>query len=168
MQANDPQAGGPSASLIPVPPAPARSQPPNRARTSAESRRRLRMLGEFLGDDSPVVRAEVQRQLLHAGRQALPLLRRAARNADPKVRIRARALLIERARQRNFRRLCAYVATHPIELETALFLLARWADPALDVRPSRALLDSLAGEVQKLAHERNEDLYQASALADVL
>jgi regulator of sirC expression with transglutaminase-like and TPR domain len=162
MQANDPQAGGPAASLIPA--TLAAERPP----AGAESRRRLRMLGEFLGDDSPVVRAEVRRQLLHAGRAALPLLHRAARNADPKVRARARALLVERERQANFRRLCAYVGTRPIELETALFLLARWADPGLDVRPSRLLLDSLAQQVKQLARERNEELYQASALADVL
>jgi regulator of sirC expression with transglutaminase-like and TPR domain len=126
------------------------------------------MLGEFLGDDSPVVRTEVRRQLLHAGRAALPLLRRAARSPDPKVRSRARALLVERKRRASFRRLAAYVGTRPIELEKALFLLARWADPGLDVRPARLLLDSLAAQVKQLARERNEELYQASALADVL
>src|SRR6185295_9265473 len=168
MQANDPPSSGPAASLVPdtlVPELPRKCSPTS---VDVEHKRRLRWLGDFLGDDSPVVRSEVRRQLLEAGRAAEPLLRRAAKHADPKVRPRARALLGERTRRERFRRLCAYVATRPIELEKALILLARWADPELDARPTRALLDSLALQVKKLAHERNEELYQASALADVL
>jgi regulator of sirC expression with transglutaminase-like and TPR domain len=168
IQANDPQSGSPAASLVPPTIEPETSSPGSAASASAERQRRLHGVFEFLGDESPVVRAEVRRQLLGAGRAALPLLRRATKSADPRVRSRARALLAERLRQRRFRRLCAYVATRPIELETALFLLARWSDPELDVRASRALLDSLAEKVGKLARERNEELYQASALADVL
>jgi regulator of sirC expression with transglutaminase-like and TPR domain len=168
MQANDPQSSGPAAALVPGTIAPERPGTQGHARVSAENERRLRWLGDFLGDDSPVVRAEVRRGLLGAGKAALPLLERAAKSPDPKVRARARALLGERARRGCFRRLCAYVAARPIDLETALFLLARWADPTLDVRPWRALLDSLAQQVGKLARERNEELYRASALADVL
>jgi len=168
MEANDPPSSSPAASLVPgtlVPELPRKHAGPA---IDSEHKRRLRWLGDFLGDDSPIVRSEVRRQLLDAGRSAQPLLRRAARHADPKVRIRARGLLEERARRERFRRLCAYVATRPIDLEKALILLARWADPELDVRPTRALLDSLAQQVRKLSQERNEELYQASALADVL
>jgi len=166
MQANDPQASSPAASLVPGTIAPEGTQ--RRESVSAEHKRRLRWLGDFLGDDSPVVRAEVRRQLVEAGKAALPLLEHAAKSADPKLRSRARLLLAERARRACLRRLCAYVASRPIELETALFLLARWADPRLDVRPWRAQLDALAQQVGNLARERNEELYQASALADVL
>ncbi len=168
MQANDPQAIDPEAALSPSTIAPERPLAPGRERVALEHKRRLRWLGDFLGDDSPVVRAEVQRQLLGAGKAARPLLRRAEKSADPKVRSRARALLGEQARQKSLRRLCCYVASRPIDLERALFLLARWADPTLDVRPWRAQLDTLAQQVKRLALERNEPLYQASALADVL
>jgi len=153
MQANDPQAGGPGM-ITPE--------------SVLEHKQRLRWLGDFLSDDSKVVRAEVRRQLLAAGKTALPLLERAAKSSDAKLRARARLLLGERARSRCLRRLCKYVASRPIELETALFLLARWAEPQLDVRPWRAQLDALALQVGKLARERNEELHQASALADVL
>jgi len=168
MQASDPQSNGPTASLVPTTIAPERPVAAGRTRVSPEHKRRLRGFGEFLGDDSPVVRAAVRRGLLGAGRAALPLLQRAAKSNDPKVRSRARALLDAVARRKAFRRLCVYVATRPIDLETALFLLARWSDPKLDVRPWRAQLDGLAQQVKKLARERNEELYQASALADVL
>lgn len=168
MQTNDPQAVDPEAALAPSTIAPEQPLAPGRGSVSLEHKRRLRWLGDFLGDDSPVVRAEVHRQLLGAGRTARPLLRRAAKSSDPKVRSRARALLGEQARQKCLRRLCCYVSARPIDLERALFLLARWADPTLDVRPWRAQLDTLAQQVKRLARERNEPLYQASALADVL
>lgn len=168
MQASDPLSNGPAASLVPAALAPERSAAPGRTRVSLEHKRRLRGLGDFLGDDSPVVRAAVRRGLLGAGRAALPLLRKSARSDDPKVRARARALLFAIARRKAFRRLCVYVATRPIELETALFLLARWSDPRLDVRPWRARLDGLSEQVLRLARERNEELYRASALSDVL
>jgi regulator of sirC expression with transglutaminase-like and TPR domain len=168
MQANDPQAIGPEATLAPSTIAPEQPASLGRDRVSLEHKRCLHWVGDFLGDDSPVVRAEVQRQLLSAGKSARPLLERAARSADAKVRARARALLGEQARRACLRRLCSYVATRPIDLERALFLLARWADPRLDARPWRGQLEMLAQQVEKLARERNEPLYQASALADVL
>ncbi|MBK7644767.1 MAG: transglutaminase family protein [Planctomycetes bacterium] len=168
MQANDPQSSGPGDSSSPAMIAPEHPETGVRARARAERKQRLRWLGDFLGDDSPIVRAEVRRQLLAAGRTAVPLLKRAAESPDAKVRSRARVMLGERARRESFRRLCTYVASHAIDLETALFLLARWADPELDVRPWRATLDNLAQQVQKLANDRNEELYRASALADVL
>ncbi len=101
MQANDPQAIDPEAALSPSTIAPERPLAPGRERVALEHKRRLRWLGDFLGDDSPVVRAEVQRQLLGAGKAARPLLRRAEKSADPKVRSRARALLGEQARQQE-------------------------------------------------------------------
>ncbi len=168
MQGSDPQTSSPAASILPGARASALPAVKGRLRLSPARKQQLRALCAFLDDDSPVVWAEIRQQFRAAGRSALPVLRRATHSPDPKVRARARRLLLENARRACYRRLCVFCATQPPDLERTLFLLARWADPDLDVRPWRAKLDALARDVQKLMAERNQELSKAGALADVL
>lgn len=168
MHGSDPQPSSPAASMLTGTSAGAHAIAKGRLRLSPARKQLLRALSGFLDDDSPVVWSEVRQHFLAAGRAALPELRRATRSPDPKVRARSRGLLLAHARRASFRRLCTYLATQPLELERALFLLARWADPELDARPCRARLDQLAREVQARMAERQQPLHKATALSDVL
>ena len=101
----------------------------------------------MLGDDSLIVREEVRRQYESGGREGLPSLRRATTADSPVVRGRARTLLLDREKTLAIRRLLRHVTAQKIDLEKALFLLARYHDPRLDPRPWQVRLDALAREV---------------------
>jgi regulator of sirC expression with transglutaminase-like and TPR domain len=104
---------------------------------------------ELLRDDSPVVIHQVRQALLEARRSAVPALLRATASLDPLLRTRARALLLDQARERAWRRLLGYARAERIDLERALFLLAGFQTPGSDARPYRMALDRLADELGK-------------------
>jgi regulator of sirC expression with transglutaminase-like and TPR domain len=98
----------------------------------------------------------------------LPSLRRAAADGAPVVRGRARTLLLEREKTLAIRRLLRHVHGKKIDLEKALFLLARHHDPKLDPRPWQARLDALAREVWSRTRGIEEPLDRAQAMVDYL
>jgi len=108
---------------------------------------RTRALLDLMGDPSPTVWREVRRELGALGKRVLPLLRRAAAGGDPQARARARGLLLRRGRELATRRLCGYAHRGRIDLESALWLLARLDEPGGDLRPYALALDAMAAEV---------------------
>ncbi len=134
----------------------------------ADPAARLETLARFLDDESPQVLTEVRRQLRGAGKSARPTLSRAARSASPATRVRARALLAELDRAPTVRRVLGYLLRDDVELENGLLLMGRLADPDLDARVPRALLDEFALEVQKKSRRRSDPLQRALALVEIL
>jgi regulator of sirC expression with transglutaminase-like and TPR domain len=112
-------------------------------------RQRIAVLIELLRDDSPVVLHQVRQALLESRRMARPALLRATESLDPLLRTRARALLLDQARERAWRRLLGYVRGERIDLERGLFLLAGFQTPGSDARPYRLALDRLGEELTK-------------------
>lgn len=131
-------------------------------------RERYRVLESLLDDDSSRVQIEVRRAYELAGRRALPALRRAAASENPRVRARARALLAAGLRRRALRRVLAAFSRPGLDLERALFLLARVADPGLDLRPYQRALDALAAEVARRLRTKHDEHERALVLADYL
>lgn len=112
-------------------------------------RRHTALLVDLLGDESPVVVAEVRAELERLGRAGEPALRRASRDGEPRLRGRARQLLLERDRRRAVRRLVRYAARPTHDLERALFLLDAHGAPGEDLRGYRKVLDAFGDEVAK-------------------
>lgn len=103
----------------------------------------------LLEDDSPVVLAEVREEFARLGKAAHPALKRAARSGPARRRGRARQLLLDAARRRQVRRLIRYAARPEHDLEKALFLLDRHANPAADTRAHRRVLDIFGNKLHK-------------------
>jgi hypothetical protein len=114
------------------------------------------------------VLAEVRGAFERMGRRALPALRRAARDTDPKVRARARQLLLDRERRRAVRRLARYAARAHHELEAALFLLARHHSPGADMRPYRLALDAMGDELAQRVGKTPRGRRRAAVLVEYL
>jgi len=111
-------------------------------------RRRTALLIGLLDDDSPIVVSEVRGELARIGRAGAGALRRASRGGPPRVRVRARQILLDWARQRAVRRLVRYATREDCELERALFLLDAHGKPGEDLRSYRRVLDAFADEVR--------------------
>jgi regulator of sirC expression with transglutaminase-like and TPR domain len=139
-----------------------------RRQLRAQRKARCETLASLLADDSRPVLDGVRRQFEQAGAVALPSLRRAARNPDPHVRARARAILLELDKSRVMRRLVRYVSCADIDLERALFLLGRYQTPRLDPRPYQRALDAMATEVMRRASRRRNELHRAQVLIEYL
>jgi len=121
---------------------------PRLARTNAPgSKARTEALISLLEDDSPVVQAEVRGELERQGRAAHPALKRAARSGRARVRGRARQILLDDARRLHVRRLIRYASRSEHDLEKALFLLDRHANPRADTRPHRRVLDVMGNKL---------------------
>lgn len=120
-------------------PQPARSGP----------RRHTELLVDLLGDDSPVVVAEVRAELERLGRAGEPALRRASRRGAPRLRGRARQILLDRDRRLAVRRLVRYAARPTHDLERALFLLDAHGAPGEDLRGYGKVLDAFGEELEK-------------------
>lgn len=134
----------------------------------AASRARFRALERLLEDDAPRVLDLVRREYERAGRPAVAALRRAGRSERPLVRARARTILHGLERRGALRRLSGYVRRERIDLETGLALLARCADPRLDLRPYRKTLDLLAQEVERRGRARATPIERALVLCEYL
>lgn len=152
----------------------------------AKHRARFEALASLLADDSPAVWSQVRGHFESAGRAGLPALERATRVDSPIVRLRARALILAHERRRILRRLIGYVVdagidreprVHStrggtrgggIDLEKALFLLARYHEPRLDPRPFQCRLDALGREVAARARLRVDAMQRARVLVEYL
>jgi len=131
-------------------------------------RSHLRALARLLGDESPLVRDELRRQFHAAGKRGRPLLRSAARSADPRIRGHARTLLLELDRAVVRRRLISFASRPSIDLETGLSLLGRLHDPSLDGRVYRRTLDAFADEIQHRSASCGTELERVQVLCDYL
>lgn len=145
---------------------------PEHALASAK-RSRLDAIASLLADDSPAVVLEVRRALELAGAEAVPALERAARSPDARLRSRARAFLVEHEKNASLRRILRYAFRPDIDLERALFLLARYHAPGLDPRPYARALDAMASEIArrlpaKKAVSADAELQRALALSHYL
>jgi regulator of sirC expression with transglutaminase-like and TPR domain len=127
-------------------------------------RDRLGALIALMADDSPLVWEKVRQELLLGGRRAEHALRRAARSSEARTRSRARTLLSEAERRRVARRLVRFASRESIDLEQALFLLARYAEPELDPRPYQRQLDSLAAELLERGRHISSEIERARLL----
>ncbi len=108
----------------------------------------MELLIELLSDESPAVHAPVRQRLLAEGRAALPALRRAARDPEPRRRARARRLVAHLERQTVLRRLAGYALRPDIDVERGLFLLGRLERPDFDRRPYVKALDAMGAAVR--------------------
>lgn len=144
------------------------SIPSVRPARSTSHRARFAALASLLGDDSPIVRQEVRRQYEAAGRKGLPSLKRTLRLEAPVLRSRARTLLLDHEKSLALRRLLRYVSGGKIDLEKALFMLARYHDPKLDPRPWQTKLDTYAREVVSRTRGIQDPLDRAQKLVDFL
>ncbi len=116
-------------------------------------RERIDSLRALLDDPSPHVWHFVAREYARLGKTALPALRRAMSSDAPRERLRARRLLAEYAKARAIRRLVRFAVQSQLELERGLWLLGRFADPGLDLRPMFAALDAMGAELaQRVEH----------------
>ncbi|HHH29806.1 MAG TPA: hypothetical protein ENK57_15880 [Polyangiaceae bacterium] len=114
-----------------------------------DARDHAQLLVHLLDDDSDVVLQQVRRAFARLGRRGLPALRAATRSESPRVRGRARELLLREDRRRAVRRLVRYAARGARDLETGLFLLDAHGAPGEDLRGYRSVLDSFADEVRR-------------------
>jgi len=129
---------------------------------------RLTTLEALLDDPSMAVWRSVRNQLELLGNAARPALRAAARGSSARARVRARAMLLAAERKAVVRRLARYVLREPIDLERGLLLLARFADPQLDLRGVMATLDALGAELAGRIEARAPSLERALELARFL
>lgn len=93
----------------------------------------------------------IEEHLLAAGAAALPYLTEATRSPDPLVRRRAEKLVAKlrfESLKEEFRRYAA-LADWEMDLETGVFLVARYGYPDLDPAPYVSELDRIAGEIAK-------------------
>ena len=149
---------------LPLRPAPRPEVP----RGPAPGPSRLDALVALLADDSLTVQAAVQAELEEAGRAALPALRRAARSSDARIRARARRVLQARDRRRAHRRLLGFAARGEVDLEQALFLLARLDRLDFDRRPYVKALDAMAAEVARRAAGEDDAFSRSLVLPQYL
>jgi regulator of sirC expression with transglutaminase-like and TPR domain len=125
---------------------------------------RLEALRRLIGDESAFVWERVRPEIAREGRVARPMLRREARSADARVRIRARMLLEELERRTIVRRLVGYAAREKVDLEPALFLLGRYLQPSLDPRPWQRKLDAIAAELVDRGRRTKDELERVRLL----
>jgi regulator of sirC expression with transglutaminase-like and TPR domain len=135
---------------------------------AAVRKARFAVLASLLSDESQRVWEEVRRQFEQEGSRALPALRKAAASTDPLARGRARTMLADREKRAALRRVLRYSMREKLDLERALFLLARFRDPHLDPRPYQRALDAMAAEVTRRAAKKDGELQRALCLCEYL
>jgi regulator of sirC expression with transglutaminase-like and TPR domain len=144
------------------------ASPDTKRESGTVERARFSVLVSLLSDDSAHVWDGVRRQFESAGARALPALRKAAQSPHPLVRSRARTILADREKRLALRRLLRYAVRENLDLERALFLLARFRDPELDPRPYQRALDAMAAEVSRRASKKSGELQRALCLCEYL
>ena len=105
---------------------------------------------QLLGDDSDFVVAAVRAELAQGGARIEKALQRATNSEQPRLRIRARAMLAGFNRDRWLRRLIRAVSKPKFNLESALFLLSNLAADDFDARPYRRVLNILGQRARAL------------------
>ena len=132
------------------------------------ARPRTDVLVDLLEDDSPVVLTQVRGAFARLGRRGVPALRNAVRRGTPRVRSRARQLLLEQARRRAVRRLVRYASREQHDLETGLFLLDAHGAPGHDLRGYRKVLDSFGERLLERLGPRPRGRQRIDELVDYL
>lgn len=130
--------------------------------------RRIELLIGLLDDESPAVEASVRRELARLAPRSLSALRAAASNDNPRLRSRARKLLLELERETVARRLLRFGLHPELDLERGLCLLSRFAEPRLDLRPTLSKLDAFAAELQRRIGNARPTASHARILIDYL
>jgi regulator of sirC expression with transglutaminase-like and TPR domain len=128
----------------------------------------LSALIELLGDDSPSLFPHLCAELLRLGRTARPALQRAAKSSNARLRGHARHILQAGERQVAMRRLYGYSLRSEIDLEQALFLLARLDRSQFDSRPYIRALDAMGAEVSLRMSASMDENTRAMALPEYL
>lgn len=150
----------------------ARRQADERSGAAAAERvrraQRTHALIDLLEDDAAAVWRPVQDELVRAGRASRSRLAGAARSSRARLRARARATLAAIDRREVLRRLHRLAARDDVDLEQALFLLARLDTPRLDARPYRRALDAMAAEVRRRSLRRPRGLARPMVLVQYL
>jgi regulator of sirC expression with transglutaminase-like and TPR domain len=112
----------------------------------------IQALITLLGDDDTHVRDIARERLLQIGEPATEFLREAgSADVDGKIRIEARHVLAQ-IRQDDLSAsfyLLSVLDEEQVDLEHAVFLLARFGYPDLDLAPYRRELDALANEAAR-------------------
>jgi regulator of sirC expression with transglutaminase-like and TPR domain len=129
---------------------------------------RLEAAASLLGDDSPLVRSALRREFSRAGRLGAPLLRRAARSDDARVRSHARKILEFQREHQVIRRLHRFAASGVKDLERGLLMLSRLDRSDVDMRPYKKALDAMAAEVDKRSRHLNDELARGQVLVQYL
>ena len=128
----------------------------------------LTLIAKLLGDESVLVRDELRRQFHAAGKAGRPILHRAKRSDDPRIRGHARTLLLELDRAEVRKRLISFASRKEIDLESGLMLLARLQDPSLDARAYKRTLDAFADEIIRLTADCGTELERGKILTEYL
>lgn len=152
----------------PTPPSTTLDEPllPGAARRGTGGSERARSLVSLLVDESPAVERVAARELVRSGRSTLPVLLAAARDDDPRLRGRARAVLERRRFEDRWRHLVSYLARPRIDLEAGLMRLSALAPEGEDPRPTRRRLDRLARRVTRRRTRSDDDLASAYELVE--
>lgn len=140
--------------------APSKKSHPERARQG--------LLVSLLEDDSQVVLAEVRGEFERLGRRGHNTLKRAVRRGTPRVRSRARQLLLDQARRAAVRRMVSYAARPRHDLETGLFLLDAHGSPGEDLRGYRLVLDAFGDELRKRLRNKKSAIARNETIVDYL
>ena len=128
----------------------------------------IKALVALLGDESPSIFGALRAEFLRLGRRARPALMRATKGACARQRGQARSILLTLDRERVMRRLLGYAQRDDIDLERALFLLARLERPDLDARPYMRALDAMGAEVKQRMDEVEDESTRAMVLPEYL
>jgi len=127
----------------------------------------IQALITLLGDDDTQVRDVARERLLQIGEPAAEFLREiAGRDADGKIRIEARHVLAQ-IRQDDLAGsfyLLSLLDDDQIDLEQAVFLLARFGYPDLEPAPYRKELDRIADSVAPMINGLHPERDQARIL----
>ncbi len=146
----------------------AQPDPIDLARTRPDAPRARDWLPALIGDASALVRTAVRDEVERRGRAALPVLRRAERSEDTRIRAHARALRMRLDRTLVVRRMLGHACAERVDLESGLMLMSRFEEPSLDLRPYQLALDAMAAEVAKRVEARKGLDGRAKILADYL
>lgn len=130
----------------------------------------IKALVSLLGDDDPRVGGLIWENLARLGPDAIPALREACEDPDPRLRLRARHALDQLAYdQIEFDlRLIAEKAEEPFDLEGALYALARLEDPELTRERLTRPLDQLATRIGERAGALRHPLDRIGGMNAVL
>jgi regulator of sirC expression with transglutaminase-like and TPR domain len=122
--------------------------PMNTSMPEAVARERAALLTLLADDDARVVQM-IEARILAQGPEAAAWLEPHRLSDDPTLRRRVRGILLSFARRQADHDFLAYCLRHRdgFDLETAALLLARTAQPELNVEAYRAVLDDFAGQL---------------------
>ncbi len=130
----------------------------------------IKALVSLLGDDDPRVGGLIWENLTRLGPEAIPALREACEDPDPRLRLRARHALDQLAYdQIEFDlRLISEKAEEPFDLEGALYALARLEDPELPRDRLTRQLEQLAARIAERTGALRHPLDRIGAMNAVL